>query len=117
MFTLILSILCGGAAIKLHSYFTSKKPFPPTALDLWESPPPISSTRVVEWRTHKLGDTLYTPIGDGTKGSFEAVTVYGVMEGNFYHVRFVSDPTKHTQLHSSLLFTREDLDISNRTKN
>ena len=65
------------------------------------------------WKVRSVGDTLLTPMRD----DYTAVIVHAVMEGNFYNVRLLSDPSKYLHIHASLLFSKEEVDASRVDKN
>ena len=114
MLAIILGIIAVGAGIKAHSYLVRNRPGPQPALSLLTEPSPTRKVDYVpEWKKHELGDILLTPMKD----DYAAVLVHAVMEGNFYNVRLLSDPSRHMHVHASLLFTKEEIDESNRTKN
>lgn len=58
-----------------------------------------------EWKTHAVGSILFTPY----KTNYTAVVVHAVMEGDFYNVRLLIDPSLHMHVHASLLYTREEI--------
>ena len=115
MLSAILGIIAGATSIAAHWFMTKARPGPQPALHLLHDSPGSSykDDIVVEWKKYALGELLLTPM----KSDYAAVIVHAVMEGNFYNVRLVSDPSKHMHVHASLLFTKEEVDASNRTKN
>lgn len=103
--------------MKLHNYFVSQRPGPEPALSLLSEPYLEDDDIIVNetsgWKKHLQGDVLLTPM----KADYAAVIVHVVMEGNFYNVRLLSDPSKHIHVHVTQLFTREEIEVSKRTEN
>ena len=102
--------------MKLYNYFVSQRPGPEPALSLLSEPylaEDINMNEGIVWKKHSQGDVLLTPMKD----DYVAVLVHAVMEGNFYNVRLLSDPSKHIHVHVTQLFTREEIEVSKRTEN
>ena len=116
----ILGFILGVAGAAGHWFFTKPRPGPAPATELLRPEPaaPISmATRGVDtagaWMIRSVGDTLLTP----TQDDYAAVVVHTVMEGNFYNVRLLSDPSKYLHVHASLLFSKEEVDASRTSRN
>lgn len=120
MLTGILGFILGAAGITGHWFLTKMRPGPAPAGELLNPEPaaPVSmATSAVDstaaWKVRCVGDTLLTPMKD----DYAAVVVHAVMEGNFYNVRLLSDPSKYLHVHASLLFSKEEVDASRVDKN
>lgn len=114
MIAIILGIFAAGIGMKLHSYFIAQRPGPEPALSLLSEPYLAEDMNEgIVWKKHSQGDVLLTPMKD----DYVAVLVHAVMEGNFYNVRLLSDPSKHIHVHATQLFTREEIEVSKRTEN
>ncbi len=119
----ILGIILGAVGVTGHWLFTRLCPGPPLAIELLQSVPatPAAVVRTSEptidaactWKVRSVGETLLTPLNN----DYAAVIVHALMEDNFYNVRLLSDPSKYLHIHSSLLFSKAELDASNTSKN
>lgn len=116
----ILGFILGAAGIAGHWFLTKLRPVPTAAVDLLV-PQPINFVAPEQpavdttgaWKVRSVGDTLLTPMRD----DYTAVIVHAVVDGNFYNVRLLSDPSKYLHIHASLLFSKEEVDASRSSKN
>jgi hypothetical protein len=118
----ILGIILGAMGATGHWLFTRLRHGPPAAVELLRSvdpvpgPAPASEPTInaaCKWKVRSVGETLLTPLNN----DYAAVIVHALMEDNFYSVRLLSDPSKYLHIHSSLLFSKVELDASNTSKN
>ena len=105
--SLILGMIGIIGSVKLHNRFISHRQGPPPAVALLEPDPPPT------WRKFSLGETLLTP----HRNDYTAVLVAGVLPADFYLVKFISDLSKSSHIHASLLFTKEEVDRAHSTRN
>ena len=117
MLSAILGIIVGATGVAAHWFMTKLRPGAPTAVELVNFSQPrdegVVESSAADWKKRGVGDMLLTPMKD----DYAAVIVHAVMEGNFYNVRLVSDPSKHMHVHASLLFSKEEVDTSRIHKN